>query len=240
MITILIISVIALIVFNIWNLFSLNKLRTNSNNTEKEMNDSKYYEIKYKVEFLIAFFTVMVALVGFLGYTSYQKIKDEIKSEFDKEVVSIKEKLKNAENEINSKDSLFNNLVNKTKGVSTDISAFESNIKNQWKNLLLLENKIDVINNKNIIKQNYYIVPEISYKYDKNKTGWEEIYFRNLITNLNDKLPTFELPPIVIPISGSNVIIEIIDISQESFYAGFNASYGVIDTVKFSLVIMEK
>jgi len=80
--TIIIILVgVSLLVFSIWNLISLKRLSKNSTKKDKQLNDSKYYELKYKSEFIIAVFSIVATVAGILGYNSITSAKNEIKAD---------------------------------------------------------------------------------------------------------------------------------------------------------------
>lgn len=237
MMTILVLTVIALIVFSVWNLLTLREIKAKSRNNEKELLDQKYFELKYKIEFLVAIFTVLVALAGFLGYNSIQNAKSEIQSNLNKEVSIIENRIKNTDKTISDKDSIVNRLNGKLNVISENSSTTENTIKNQKERLNLLVNKIEVINKKNIIKQNYYIVSLKNYKYDENDTTNHKFYFKDLKTNLGDNLPNFKIAPIVIPVSES--AITILSVNKESFKVGNMGGFAT-DTVRINLVIIEK
>jgi chaperonin cofactor prefoldin len=237
---ILIITIFALLVFSIWNLITLRELKSKRNSEERRLDDSKYFELKFKMEFLITVFSVIVALIGLLGYNTLQNAKSEIKSELNKEFSPIEIRMKNTEKSINDKDSIVKTLESKTFTIANNLGTFDYKAKKQDYSLTSLENKIADINGKNIIKQNYYIVNSIKYKYHEADTTLKKFYFAVLKTNLGDKLPMFETPPLIIPIPESNAMTTIFDITRESFKVGFSSYYGTLDTIQFSVLIIKK
>ncbi|NOU19260.1 MAG: hypothetical protein HOO91_17015 [Bacteroidales bacterium] len=241
MIIILIITLVALSVFSIWNILSLRELKSKKTSENKELNDSKYFELKYKMEFLVAIFSVIVALAGILGYNSLENAKREIKTELNKELLPVESRIKNTERNIRDKDSIVSTLEVKTVSISNNLSSFDSEVKKNNTNLNSLKNKIDIINSKNIIKQNFYIVNSIKFRFNENDTTMKKFYFADLKTNLGDKLPAFDTSPLVIPVSESNAMVKIWKITNETFEVGCNEFYGnIIDTIKFSIVIIKK
>jgi hypothetical protein len=240
MIIVLVFTVIALLIFSVWNLLTLKNLTKDKANYGNQLQDPKYFELKYKIEFLIAIFSVIVALAGLLGYNTLQNAKSEIKADINKELQPIDIRIKNTEISINKNDSIVNSLGSKTETISDSLIKYDFKVKRQNTNLTYLENKIAIINGKNIIKQNYYIVSSIKYKYDENDNSDKQFYFSNLRTSSGDKLPYFELPPLIIPIPESNVMADIIDITNESFKVGCLGYYSKVDSVKVSILIFKK
>lgn len=237
MMTILVVTVIALIVFSAWNLLTLREIKAKSKNPDKELNDQKYFELKYKIEFLVAIFTVLVAIGGFLGYNSIQNAKSEIQANLNKEVSLIENRIVKTDKSIRDKDSLVSELMTKLNDIRENTSTTENTFNNQKEKLNALVNTIDVLNKKNIIKQNYYIVSLKRYKYDENDSTKHKYYFKDLKTNLGDNLPIFKTAPIVIPVSES--FITILNVNKESFKVGNMGGYSS-DTVRINLVIIEK
>lgn len=238
MFIILIVVVFSVLVFTIWNIISLRELKSSRN--YKELNDPRYYELKYKMEFLVAVFSIIVSLVGLLGYNSIQNAKDEVKISLNKDLDSIQTNLSAIEKTINEKDSLVKNLIAKTNYLNDDISTSASKVKVQNKELNLLRRRIEIINDKNILKKNFYVISSIKYK----NTGPPKAYsFKSLTTSNGDRLPEFKFPPVVIPANESSNLLEVIKVTTEEFTissTGFSTDESNSDTLKASFIIIEK
>jgi amino acid permease len=62
---ILLIAIVGLIILFVWNAINFRALIKRSNMTNKELNDAKYWELKYKYEFTIAIVGIITATAGF-------------------------------------------------------------------------------------------------------------------------------------------------------------------------------
>jgi uncharacterized membrane protein len=74
---------LALSILCIWNLVTLHQLKKNSSLADTQLNDSKYFELKYKLEFTIAVFTFLVGIAAYLGYNSKESIETKVTNEID-------------------------------------------------------------------------------------------------------------------------------------------------------------
>jgi hypothetical protein len=58
-----------------WNGYQLIQLRRIR---QVELPDSKYFELKFKIQFLVAMFTVFAALATFYGYSTLEDAKEKL------------------------------------------------------------------------------------------------------------------------------------------------------------------
>lgn len=131
MIVLGIIILAAILVFSIWNWFNLRELKQFHH--QNELNDSKYHELKYKMQFLIAMFSVFVVIGGVLGYSSLADARKEIKKEFEPSISSINEKIKSTDKSIREKDSVVRELSLRLEFLLENIPQLDSKAKNQKK-----------------------------------------------------------------------------------------------------------
>jgi hypothetical protein len=59
------ILLLALVIFSIWNLIISRRLIKSKSSTNTPLDDSKYYELKYKQEFLVAAFSLIAGIAVF-------------------------------------------------------------------------------------------------------------------------------------------------------------------------------
>ncbi|WP_133063734.1 hypothetical protein, partial [Flavobacterium tructae] len=83
----LIILIISLIVFLIWNIFLYNK-KVLIRNESKE-----FFELKYQLQFYVAVFSVLIGVLSFLGYSSYNEIVNKVKDEISKDTETSKQEI---------------------------------------------------------------------------------------------------------------------------------------------------
>src|SRR5690606_24780098 len=104
--------------------------------------------------------------------------------------------------------------------INKSLPANQDQINTQNYQIKTIRNLIEEINEKNKIKQNFYIVDSLKMDVsDINQFG-HHYYFKDLHTNLGDKLPEFVKPPFVIPMPSGSSSIELFDIDEEGFSAG--------------------
>lgn len=236
MIILFIIIGFSLIVFMIWNLITLYRLKKNSSKTEKELNDSKYFELKYKTEFFVAVFSVIVAVAGLLGYDSLQNAKNEIKRELLIKTKSIDSILVKTEQRIKLKDSVLKSIELKHDVLINSIPINQKKILEQNYQIHSLQKMIEELNSNNKIKQNFYIVNSLGF--DKNKDT-EIFKYQDLKTNIGDKLPKFTKTPFVIGIPEVFASVEIHNVTLDGFAATIGIYYEDFDTLRFSVMIIE-
>ncbi|NTW31785.1 MAG: hypothetical protein HGB12_04040 [Bacteroidetes bacterium] len=240
--TFIVIILSILLIFAGWNFFSTNRLIKNiKSNIKEENNDSRYFELKYRIEFIVAIFSVIIVVIGFLGYNTFENAKKEIhKSIIDKNDSLFKILSKN-EIKLGKFDSGIVKLEGKNAKIDSGLLKYDSKAKSLNNSMLNLKNLIEVINSKNILKQNYYIVNSLSINLYNNI---KKIYFNDLITDMGDKLPIFTSPPIILPIPEINWQVQVNSIKKDYFEVlpGYEiGDYEPKDSiVKFSVLIIQK
>lgn len=243
MIILLVIIGVALLVFNFWNLRTLKSIKKNAIQKDSQLNDAKYFELKSKSEFIIAIFSVIVAVAGLLGYNTLQGAKNEIKSELINKTKSIDSLLTITEDRVQEKDSILAQLELKLDIISSLIPLNEKQLNSQRSQLNSLQKVIRDLNTNNKIKQSFYIVRNLEIKKSK-KPLVKYFKFNNIKTNIGDNLPKFSKQPIVIPIPESTADFQVYNITSEGFYVGIASSTEweedqEPETYKFSLMIFE-
>jgi heme/copper-type cytochrome/quinol oxidase subunit 2 len=132
--------VIILIVFSVWNLKSSYDLKK-FNKSKVDLKDDKYFELKYKIEFITSIAIVVISVGGFFGY----KASDEI----NKRANNLKNRLDALDSLIIAKkDTLYN---------------YDTKTKNLNDSLIRISDRIRVINSKNIVKQDFYIADNLKF-----------------------------------------------------------------------------
>jgi len=180
----------------------------------KALDDEKYFELKYKLEFLTASFWVMVAIGGLLGYNTLKDAKEEVKTEFSNELEALTDQLEKVKEEIGSNDSTAKNLRKEFPELEKLVSQLQARIK--------------LINSKNILKQNYYVVRYID------KPDWKKdvfmVFFKDLKTSSGDRLPKFVSSPVVMVSANAGSLPTITNITKESFEMYYHTSdFGTAD-----------
>jgi len=213
----LIIIGIAILILNIWNLISLKQLENNSTSTNNQLNDSKYYELKFKSEFIIAVFSIVAAVGGLLGYNTITSAEENIKKDFLSKTTFIDSLITQTEERILEKDSILEKIENRQDLINKTIPENDAKLHSQENQIDLIQKTLTELNQNNKVKQSFYLIQSLEIKKDmrgmpENKT----FYFKDLKTNIGDVLPTFNKLPFLIPLQ-ENIGIDIFDITLESF-----------------------
>lgn len=238
MIKLLIIIGFSLLVFMIWNLIAVYRLKRNSTKSDKELNDSKYFELKYKTEFFVAVFSVIVAVAGLLGYDSLQNAKNEIKSDLLVKTKTIDSILINTEQRIKLNDSVIKSIELKHDILINSIPINQKKILLQNQQISSLQKMIDELNSNNKIKQSFYLVNSLGLK-NNDKEIYSAFKYEDLKTNIGDKLPKFTKTPFIIPIPEVIAKVEIHNVTLDGFAASIEMYVDDVDTFKFSVMIIE-
>lgn len=231
---ILSVVVASLLALFVWNAFSLKSLKKQSHLRDTQLNDAKYWELRYKYEFLIAIVGLITAVAGFLGYNSIQSIESAVRTDFNTKVDSVKKALHEAYAETDVKllstkktlDQVNQNVIDYQHRLGGNQAVLLKLQRDQFGirqtgdkskgELVELSRQIDSINAKNKIKREFYLVTNvaISGKYDLDPAT---INFSELKTSAGDNLPKFAKPPIVIPALESKTIFRIDFTTKDKF-----------------------
>ncbi len=249
------ILIVILIIFTLWNIINVRSFKKILSNNENRLADDKYFELKYKIEFLIAAFSGIVIVVGYLGYGSLDNAENELKKNMQDSLkvfeISLKEKQDSIEkigsqlNNFNLIQSVFfkeQSKFSKTQfDLRTDLSKQENRISTGKNEIDSLDKKIKTINSKNILNQNFYLIDNVKFnmaeedKVDLTNT----FYFKDLSTSLGDKLPEFKKPPIVFVAASINVRFIVTEITTEYVKLYMSENYIPIDNLtSFNMVVI--
>jgi hypothetical protein len=204
-----------IIALSVWNLITLYQLKK-SNKSKQEIKDDKYFELKYKLEFITTIAIVVIGVGSFFGY----KVSDG----FNLRVVELKTKLDSLNKTIKLKKDTINTYDLKTKDLN---KRFED-----------LSSKITVISNKNIVKQDFFITDNLKFKFGQDTVS--RFYFNRLKTLVGDAFPTFDKPPflVIVPKNGANITLT--DLNKDYFEVVSVMSLGEIDSAKFGIMVSRK
>lgn len=73
-----------LVVLTIWNLTSFIKYR--SQPSTRKIDDARYWELKFRLDFIVAITVVIVGGLSFIGYDRIDNISDDVKSDIEHQV----------------------------------------------------------------------------------------------------------------------------------------------------------
>ncbi len=243
MIILLIIIGVAILTINIWNAISLKQLKRNANKSDNQLNDSKYYELKYKSEFIIAVFSIVATVGGLLGYNTIKSAESKIKEDLLVKTNSIDSIISLTEKRLIKKDSILEKIELRQDFITKTIPENDSKLNNQENQIRLIQSTLNELNKNNKIKQSFYLIKSLEIKSDEEKE--QKFYFKDLMTNIGDKLPKFKKLPFLIPIPENQADITIYNLTLESFSILVASSIGVYDSdkdpeaYKFGIMVIE-
>ena len=221
--TLIILFAAALIGFNIWNAINLKTIIKKPLRNSDSLNDNKYWELKYKMQYMITVFSIILFVAAYFGFTSLQSVKTNLKTEIQASLDSTNRILENIEQkqlELNIKvattDSSILEAENAILGLMGREKALSGSLSMSDFSLTKLMQRISELNSKNIIQQNIYIVDNVEYSFD---TYWEfkKYYFKDLKSNTGQPLPAFKKPPFIFSVSNQGFTFALRKITSESF-----------------------
>lgn len=234
----IIVFLIVIIIFNIWNAVNLYSIKSKPARHDA-LNDSKYWELKFKIQFLVASFSVVLALVAFLGYNTLDNIKDSISENIKLKLDSTKLTIENLDKKqqyidgkMNTADAQITKYQNIILGLSNKQLSVKEALNLSSTGLSELKERINEINSKNILQQNIYIVDEIGMDVSKLPDDMSKTFsFSSLVSISGDKIPPLKKPPFILAISNQNCDFRVSAVTNSTFKLTLN-SY--IDTVKIA------
>lgn len=224
--TILLLFLISLIAFNLWNAVTLKHLLKRPLKND-QLNDKNYWELKYKMQYMITVFSVILAIVAYIGYNTIDNVKESVRKDFQASLDStrnalilIDSQIKSSKAEFDARvantDSILNSYQDMLLGLSNRTEQVKKSISLSDKDLNAFKGRISEINSKNIIRQSIYIIDNLEYTFTE---YWEykKYYYKDLVTNTNQKLPEFKQRPFILPISNQGFTFSINNVTTESF-----------------------
>lgn len=189
---IIIIILVAIFIAQIWNIIALRSMKHNPNRNNSEMQNEKYFELKYRLQYMTAAFSVIIVAIGFFGYKTYSNAIDNIKSDLSKQLSEYSSSLEEIQGVINS----FQNFSSKYEADKKDI---EQNITRFKQSTSEIQNEINEIKDETLKNPNLYIILEYAFELDlmSDRDSLYRINFSDLQTFDNKPLPNFKFAPII-------------------------------------------
>jgi hypothetical protein len=231
-IIIIIILLVAILVSSMYNILIFRRREKTLNNTD--LDSSKYFELKYRIEYLTTIVPIVIVFLGIMGYREVDSIEKGINSKIDEKV---KPKLDSLDKQI---AFLQNRQQNVKSGLDTSFQSL-SDFKTSFQEL---QKKMTGIEGKDIIRQNIYIVRNLK---TKRNGDFEQYNFKEITTITGNKLPDFKTIPTILSVNDNSLDMKICNTSLTGFYA---ANYSSLEDPKFcsqkgeystfSVIIFEK
>jgi hypothetical protein len=214
---VLIIIGVVVLIFSIWGFLIIRKHISKYNANQRvsqSLNGEKYYyELKARQDYIVAVSAIILALFSVLGYTSLKEIKSQISSDIESDVN------KQVSAKIKEVDSLSNDASLAFGGIKIEGKTLTDSMRSSLKFIVALSDKVAKIFEKEIIRQNLFIIDNLQIaNFPINRYKGEDyryIHFGNLRTVSGQKLPFFEESPSVIVFTTNGGEIAVEDITKE-------------------------
>ena len=216
------ILLIVILILTISDVFFLWKIYRNLKKKKNDLPDERYFELKYNINLLKAISAILIFLIGFLGFNTYQNISNDIKIDFTN-------KLKDQNNKI---DSLVNTISNYEKNVNALRSEEVESVKNLEdinQNFRAINLKLK--NTQEALKYTTKVYVISNLKFPSNKFGVAKredafkIRFEDLKTINNENLPKFKTKPMVI-LECQGLVLDIAELTKEYIKIGSGTGFG--------------
>ena len=235
---------IATIIFNVWNSLNLYSLKKRPIRND-QLNDSKYWELKYKIQFLVSAFSAIVVIAAFLGYNTIDNIRDSLSNEINQKldstktaVIMLSEKQKEIDEKVSNTGSQILKYQDIILGLSNKQATVKESIKLSANDLENLKGKITEINSKNILQQNIFIVDTIQFDIPNMGSDFSKtLKFSELITISGDRIPSLKNPPFILPISNQDCEFHVNEVTNTSFKITLWSMPGDLKIAKVTLFI---
>ncbi len=243
--TIILLFIIAVIGFNIWNLFSLRTLLKKPLRND-QLNDKNYWELKYKMQYMITIFSVILAVATYLGFNTLEDAKETVRKGFQSKLDSIENKMKAIDSKINSSTSNFDSkistndsslrtLADMLYGVKSKTNLVQSSLSESSNQLDTFRKRFNELVQKNI----YISFTDYTEKDATTDDASKTVMFSELKTTFGDKLPTFSKPPLIIATSNEGVMFQVSKVTTTSFKLNAFVTPGDMKTTIVTLFIQQ-
>lgn len=218
--------------FSVMSYLSLRKLNNNSNTTG--ISDERYYELKYKLQFISSIGVIIIGVCGFFGYDKMDNFIEEFEKKNDSlnyKFIKFNEKLAIIDSTVQSYDSKITKYNHFLKKLDFSKNKISKDILSSNQQLRSLTDTIDIIKKRNILDKSFYVIDNLQI--ESNGTAPKKFYFKDMVTILGDKLPEFDKKPVlfVIPQTGVDLIpskltTEYVEITYGNYYTENVPSWG--------------
>ena len=200
----------------------LRKIYKEGGEENSTLTDEKYFELKYNINLLKSISAILIFVVGFLGYTSYEKFKSEFSENLNEATKEQRDNLNKVTIEQRKElDDLTGNIeLIKTNLKEIDLlrNRLEQNITEYDSRMTILNSKASKINNTLKYNPRIFVVKELRYPLTTIQSSNDEVkvYFKDLKTSFNEKLPQFKKAPLV-NVEGHRLDLHILEVTKDYF-----------------------
>lgn len=196
---IIIFVLIASDVFFLWKIFK------SIGSRKKSIPDERYFELKYNINLLKAVSATLIFLLGFLGFTTYQDITKIVESDFE-------EKFTVQQIRIDKLDSIVKEYEETVKLLKSEEGKSIENLNDVRREFGIINKKVTQTQEALRYTSRMYVVNGIKNNHSKFESF--KLYFKDLTTMDNEKLPNFNSTPVV-SVQSTNSLYAVEKITKE-------------------------
>lgn len=179
----------------------------------RRLDDERYFELKYKLEYITAIAAVVAAVATFIGIDSKQAVEDNILKieKLNDSIGSLKEKAKGFGEDLQKSIILSSSEIDSNrKTINSSIAELETSANSKLDNVVSyiaktnnrmnilsekshgIQREIDSISGLPILNQGFYAIADITFR-----NGDTTISFSQFKTITGNRLPKFKGSPFV-------------------------------------------
>lgn len=235
---------IVVVTYLIWSVLTFRRTLRE----EKKLNDSRYYELRSKNEFLLACFATFVAVFSFMGYNSMNDLKESFKEEIDKSLSQAKDSLSVAIAKASESHQMANSTANQFKELNGQYEYLLKSANGLRSSIDVVHLDLGKITEKGILNKDFFIISDLVLTNNEvyGTSGPRRFYFNKLQTKDQELLPAFNTVPTVfiLPTKGTNPYIvsvtnEYVDISAEAGPLGVVVAYDDQPLIHFNMIVYQ-
>ena len=195
-----IVVIIAIIVLGIaiHNLIIVRRLLALSKISSHQLSDERYFGLKSKIELYTIVFSILIAVLAYLGINSYNEITNRVQQE-------MLDKLSIYDNRLGEVDSILTEVEKFVRDFDIEREAISTVLATTSKDAKELEQNINVLAQRKITSINLILVPDVDIDLFEDK----EYHFKDMVSLSGRKLPIFSKAPRVYIPSGIDGISEV-------------------------------
>ncbi|MCK5763920.1 MAG: hypothetical protein KAH05_07365 [Clostridiales bacterium] len=182
-----------------WNICLFRKIKSHIEVKNKIEEKNLYFDLKYRLQFIMTIAAIVVAMITFFGYNQFTKIEND----FEELINSKFEQYNDNYDELAETNLSMNKLIEDSEKRIKDIGA-----------------KINIIS-QDVLYGNLFIVENLFLNLKDFKLGKEIIqkkyYYKDLLTNNQNTLPKFNKAPSINIIPTTGAVISLSDNTNEYF-----------------------
>ncbi len=198
--------------FLILDFITLNKIRKLGSKDKSMIPDEKYFDLKYKIQYLISIFSVILFIGVFLGYNSIQNIETKISNEISESILDLKSRIAKS-------DTLITRHEKSLKEFESEQKKIQDVLKKSNKDVLSLSDSVNELTKKTFVNPKIYICHFLFDEKNVGNPNGEIFYFKDIPTIDKNELPIFKKEPSLF-FSAIVMQIEIFEVTKEYFRIG--------------------